>query len=99
MELKRENFEKMMEQYDRALSLAKKSNDLKLELTVLENKECTLRKYNRDDLAGICTYGYSFKLRLFVMLVGTFFRSSSWRDRCNQSVLTGSRRRRRFGGL
>ncbi|KAK7590065.1 hypothetical protein V9T40_001678 [Parthenolecanium corni] len=51
MELKRENFEKMMEQYDRALSLAKKSNDLKLELTVLENKECTLRKYNRDDLA------------------------------------------------
>lgn len=78
MELQRENLDKMMEQYDRALSLAKKSNDLKLELTVLENKECTLKKYNRDDLAGICIDSNLSKLRSFVMLFSVFFRSSSW---------------------
>lgn len=73
MELKTENLDKMLEQYDRALSLAKKSNDLKLELTVLENKECTLKKYNRDDMAGICTNIILFKLRSFVMLFKAFF--------------------------
>lgn len=53
MELKRDNLEEIMDQYNKALSLARKANDLNLEYTVLDNKESTLKKYGRDDLAGI----------------------------------------------
>jgi hypothetical protein len=53
MELMREPFDKLMENYKRCLTLAKKSKDFKIEANVLKNMLHVQKMYGREDLAGL----------------------------------------------